>query len=56
MRILAVMCDFAISTANVYFALSGSANTALNWAAAVFCLEMGILQTAIYLKEGGKNG
>jgi hypothetical protein len=56
MKILAVMCDFALSTANVYFGLSGSGNTALNLAAAVFCFEMGILQTAIYLKEGGKNG
>lgn len=44
--------DFAISAMQVYAGLTGTGNTAFNFAAALFCFGTGIVQTAIYLKNG----
>ena len=55
-NILFVMADFAFVALNVYLGLTGSGNTAINWAAVAFCSGIGILQIAIYLKDGDGSG
>lgn len=47
--------DFFLTALNVYYGLNGTGNTALNWAAAVFCAGFGLIQIALYIVKENKR-
>ena len=54
MCIFFAVVDFALSGINVYLALTKSGVNAFQWATAVFCFCMGLIQIGMYLRNGGE--
>lgn len=46
---------FFLAALNVYYGLNGTGNTALNWAAVVFCAGVGFTQIALYIAKENKR-